>query len=97
MIFNLLDEDGSGSVEKAEFKERLRENEQLAKVFFSYSGLQQPTSKNGAPSPWSELAIAKNTKIIFAKIDTTPANSRAKRVLHLHEIVSWCEETGAEL
>ena len=97
VIFNLLDEDGSGTVEKAEFKERLRENEQLAKVFFSNSGFAQPMSTNGAPSPWSELAIAKNTKKIFAAIDTTPKNSRAKRLLRLDEIVSWCEDTGAEL
>jgi hypothetical protein len=97
VIFNLLDEDGSGTVEKAEFKERLRENEQLAKVFFSNSGFAQPMSTNGAPIPWSELAIAKNTKKIFAQIDTTPKNSRAKRLLRLDEIVSWCEDTGAEL
>ena len=97
VIFDLLDEDGSGTVEKAEFKERLRENEQLAKVFFSNSGFAQPMSTNGAPIPWSELAIAKNTKKIFAAIDTTPKNSRAKRLLRLDEIVSWCEDTGAEL
>ena len=44
-IFALLDEDQSGEVEKSEFKTRLRESEELSKVFFKYSGL-----KDSAPT-----------------------------------------------
>ena len=40
-IFALLDADGSGVVEKNEFKERLRDSEDLARVFFSYCGYSE--------------------------------------------------------
>jgi len=90
-IFKLLDEDGSGTIEKNEFKERLRESEELAKVFFLYSGYKKPKSGN-----WSELSIGRNTKKIFSTIDTT-SQTREKRVLQLKEIEMWCLKTGAKL
>jgi len=40
-IFALLDVDGSGAIEKNEFKERLRDSEDLARVFFSYCGYSE--------------------------------------------------------
>ena len=35
-LFALLDEDNSGEVEKTEFKDRLRESEELSRIFFKY-------------------------------------------------------------
>ena len=91
-IFALLDEDGSGSIEKGEFKDRLRDNEELACVFFKNSGFEKPRG-----GEWADLAVGKNSKKVFASIDTTASDSRSKRVLTINEIIGWCRKTGASL
>ena len=125
-IFALLDVDGSGAIEKNEFKERLRDSEDLARVFFSYCGYSEyrvvfttcvcpfasttvhltytpfflrafhrtAQPKSGA---WSELAVNKNCKKIFAEIDTVSLDNHSKRELTIHEIDSWCSKTNAKL
>ena len=89
-LFALLDEDNSGEVEKTEFKDRLRESEELSRIFFKYSGYGQPDSGN-----WADYSMAKNIKKVFSEIDTVHKESRDKRVLTIVEIDAWCKKTGA--
>ena len=95
-IFNLLDEDNSGEVEKNEFKHMIKKNEQLAQVFFKYSGYAK--LEHGK---WSDLATGRGWKFIFNSIDTSQhdggVDDRAKRVLTVREIIDWCNKTGAIL
>ena len=91
-IFAILDEDGSGEIEKVEFKDRLRDHEALAKVFFANSGFKKPIG-----GEWADLAVGKNSKKVFASIDTTGSESRSKRILTINEITTWCRKTGAFL
>jgi len=89
-VFAMLDEDNSGEVEKPEFKDRLRESEELSRVFFKYSGYDEPVSGN-----WADYSTAKNIKKVFSEIDTVHTSSRDKRVLTIVEIDAWCKKTGA--
>ena len=97
-IFALLDLDGSGKIEKKEFLARLKTEEQLAQVFFSYSKYRGSKYNKPKSGNWSELAIKNNIKKIFDQIDTTTDNdTRNKRELTIREIHDWCENTGAKL
>ena len=86
VIFKLLDDDGSGEIEKSEFKKMLKKNDELAKMFFKYS----------STCVGEEEVTGKNIKKLFAEIDTTTdSNSRGKRALTIKEITDWCVKTGA--
>ena len=93
-IFDLLDEAGTGDISKARFQFMLRKNEQLAEVFFRYSGYEKPVG-----GTWTDLAVGHGTVPIFMGLDTAQVGFGVRRtqVLTVNVIIDWCYRTGAAL